>query len=320
MDSVTSLPHNIVRGTHEQLVAFLVLHVWTSHFGLPLLLAIIIFSRKIQRHPTFINLCVAFIVVGVSCSLLLYAGKITGPEPPKLLCLFQASLLYGIPALTSISAFMLVLQMFFVIRASYQGQEMLDRDHVLRSWTMLILPWFFFMTSVLGTALVGSANPDKISRNRRFFYCSVDSPWLSNTILAFAAVALLMTFVTEVWTVSLLYKRWVAVRERGSTIRWNIELNLPLRILVFGLFVIVSCSLSVIAIQQPESPAPDLIIASAASFIMVIFGTQRDILRALCFWRKSPPPLVMNKSAIANIADDTSSEMSADARRKWTRF
>jgi len=316
MDSVTSVPHNIVRGTHEQLIAFLVLHVWTSHFGLPLLLAIIIFSKKIQRHPTFINLCVAFIVVGFSCSILLYAGKITGPEPPKLLCLFQASLLYGIPALTSLSAFMLVLQMFFVIRASYHGQEVLDRDHFIRSWMMLILPWFFFMASVLVTALVGSANPAKISRNRRFFYCSVESPRLSNTICAFAALCLLMTFVTEVWTVALLYKRWVAVRVRGSTFRWNIELNLPLRILSFGLYVSVALSLSLLAIQQPESPAPDLVIASAASFVMVIFGTQRDILRALCFWRKSPPPLVVNKQGIATIADDTASQMSASSK-KW---
>jgi len=319
MDSGPSVPHNIVRGTYDQLIAFLVLNIWTSHFGLPLLLSIIIFSKKIHRHPTLINLCVAFIVVGISSSLLLYAGKITGPEPPKLLCLFQASLLYGIPALTSVSAFMLVLQMFFVIRASYHGQEMLDRDHVLRSWAMLILPWFCFMVSVIGTALVGSANPDKISRNRRFFYCSVESPWLSNAVLAFAALSLLMTFVTEVWTVTLLYKRWVAVREKGSTIRWNIELNLPLRILSFGLFVIVALSLSVIAIQQPESPAPDLVIASAASFSLVIFGTQRDILRALCFWRKSPPPLVVNKLAVANIADDASSEMSGRSR-KWTKF
>jgi len=215
MDSSTSLPHNIVRGTYGQLIAFLVLHMWTSHFGLPLLLAIIIFSKKIQRHPTFINLCLAFIVMGVSANLLLYAGKITGPEPPKSLCLLQASLLLGVSVLTSVSAFMLVLQMFFVIRASYQGQEVLDRDHVLRSWTMLVLPWFFFTASVLATALVGSANPDQISRNRRFFYCSVQSPWLSITILAFCAIALLMTIVTEVWTVTLLYKRWVAVRERG---------------------------------------------------------------------------------------------------------
>jgi len=308
MDSVTSVPHNIVRGTPEQLVAFLFLNIWTSHLGLPLLLAIIILSRTISRHPTFINLCVAFIVVGFSSSLLLYAGSITGPEPPKLLCLFQASLLYGIPALTSMAAFMLVLQMFFVIRASYYGQEMLDRDHIIRSWAMLILPWFFFMLSVLGTAVHGSQNPDKISRNRRFFYCSVESVWLSNTICAFAALCLLMTFITEVWTVVLLYKRWVAVREKGSTLRWNIELNLPLRILSFGLFVIIALSLSILAIQQAESPVPDLVIASAASFVMVIFGTQRDILRALCFWRKSPPPLVVNKLTKANIADDTSFE------------
>jgi hypothetical protein len=315
MDSSTSsVPHNIVSGTYEQLIAFLVLHIWASHFGLPLLLAIIIFSKKIQRHPTFINLCLALIVMGVSSSLLLYAGKITGPEPPKHLCLLQSSLLFGVPALTSLSAFMLVLQMFFVIRASYYGKEMLDRDHVLRSWMMLILPWFFFIASVLATALVGSANPAKISRNRRFFYCTVESPLLSITILAFGALCLLMTFVTELWTVTLLYKRWVAVRQRGSTLRWNIELNLPVRILSFGLFVIVACSLSILGIRYQGSPVPDLVTATTGSFMLAIFGTQRDILHALCFWRKSPPPLVVNKLAVADIADDGSSEMSGKGK------
>lgn len=61
----TPLPVNIVRATHGQLVAFLVLNVWPSHFGLPLLLAIVVFSKRIHRHTTFINLCLAFIIVGM---------------------------------------------------------------------------------------------------------------------------------------------------------------------------------------------------------------------------------------------------------------
>lgn len=56
---------NIVRGTHGQLIAFLVLNAWPAHFGLPVLLAIVFFSKKIYRHITFINLCVVFIIIGM---------------------------------------------------------------------------------------------------------------------------------------------------------------------------------------------------------------------------------------------------------------
>ncbi|KAG5645789.1 hypothetical protein DXG03_005326 [Asterophora parasitica] len=58
-------PVNIVRGTPAQLVVFLALNIWPSHFGIPLLLAIIWFSKKIQRHATFINLCITFIIAGM---------------------------------------------------------------------------------------------------------------------------------------------------------------------------------------------------------------------------------------------------------------
>src|ERR1700722_12719545 len=59
-----------IRGTRSDLIAFLVLSIWPSHFGLPLLLAIVLLSKKIQRHPTFINMCVTWIITGFSSSIL----------------------------------------------------------------------------------------------------------------------------------------------------------------------------------------------------------------------------------------------------------
>lgn len=58
-------PVNIVHGTHAELILFLVLNVWPSHFGLPVLLSIVLFSRKVKRHATFVNLMVAFVIIGL---------------------------------------------------------------------------------------------------------------------------------------------------------------------------------------------------------------------------------------------------------------
>ena len=64
-DPRRSMPVNIVNGTHPQLVAYLVLYIWPSHLGLPILLAIILFSNRVRRHPTFTNFVIVFMIVGL---------------------------------------------------------------------------------------------------------------------------------------------------------------------------------------------------------------------------------------------------------------
>jgi len=279
-----AMPMNIVHATHSELIFFLVLNMWPSHFGLPILLAIVLFSKKVQRHATFINLVIVFMVVGISSSLLVYAGKTSGPEPSLSLCLLQASLVYGVPGIASVAAFTLVFQMFISIRAAFYDQSYREKDHVVRLWIMIMAPYATWLVWIIATALVGSANPSNVSRDRRVFYCSVQSDALTDCLTLFAAVVLFATWVLEVWTIILFYKRWTSIDRGRSKVFTAAELNLPIRILAFGLYIMVAMSLSLLSIKSPESPAPDLVIASAATIVIAIFGTQLDILRALCFW------------------------------------
>ncbi|KAJ7755644.1 hypothetical protein DFH07DRAFT_821281 [Mycena maculata] len=287
MPSATAAPVNIVQGTQAELILFLVLNMWPSHLGLPILLAVILFSKKVHRHPTFVNLCVGFIIIGVASSILLYTGKTTGPEPSKMLCLLQASMLYGVPAFASMLALMLVLQMFLVVRATVQKQVS-QGPRTVRLYSMIGVPYLALLISILATAIVGAMNPDTVSRNRRFFYCSVHSSILSGSIAGFAAICLFATVVFEVWTLVILYKDWMVVKQPGSKPRISLELSLPLRVMAFGLYVVGALGLSLLSMKAPESPIPDLVIACAATVVILIFGTQPDIMRALCFWRKEP--------------------------------
>lgn len=280
-----AMPKNIVHATHSELIFFLVLNMWPSHFGLPILLAIVLFSKKVQRHATFINLLIVFMVVGISSSVLVYAGKTSGPEPSPSLCLLQASLVYGVPGIASVAAFALVFQMFIVIRAAFYEKPYREKDHVVRLWIMIMAPYATWLVWIIATALVGSANPSNVSRDRRVFYCSVESDALTDCLTLFAAVVLFATWVFEVWTIVLFYKRWVSI-ERGRTGMFTAaELNLPIRILAFGIYIVVALSLSLLSIKAPESPVPDLVIAFAATVLILIFGTQPDILQALRFWK-----------------------------------
>lgn len=56
--------------TQAQLVAWLILQIWPSHIGLPVIVATVVLCNKIYRHPVFTNLCCAWIFVGIASSLL----------------------------------------------------------------------------------------------------------------------------------------------------------------------------------------------------------------------------------------------------------
>jgi hypothetical protein len=279
--------NTLILGNRSELIAWLVLSIWPSHFGLPLLLAIIIFSKRIQRHPTFISMCVGWIISGFASSILLYAGQATGPEPSKLLCLVQASLLYGVPPMGSMSAFLLVFQMFSAIRSSFMRGEKNTPDPPLRLFAMLAAPYVLFIAFAIATASVGATNPDSVSRNRRFFYCSVKSPRLTNTLSLVSAVILVTTLIFEIWIIIVLYRRGMALRRQGSRLRTSMELGLPIRILIFGIYVAVGMSLGIVNVRSPSSPVPDLILATTSGSVVLLFGSQPDILRVLCFWRRT---------------------------------
>ena len=60
----------VVQANPATRIAWLVLNIWPSHLGLPLLIGTILLAKSIRRHATFINLCVTWIIVGISSSLL----------------------------------------------------------------------------------------------------------------------------------------------------------------------------------------------------------------------------------------------------------
>ncbi|KAF7433395.1 hypothetical protein PC9H_005345 [Pleurotus ostreatus] len=311
-DRPIDVPFNIVNGNHSELIAYLVLNIWPSHFGLPLLLLVIMLSKKIQRSAAFLNMLVVWIIVGMcvlhqsklellmmesiygtsrSSTLLLYAGKQSGEEPPKMLCLFQAALIYGMPPMTSTATLALVLQMFLSVRKAYLGEKLTPGDGILRTWLLLIAPYVALLLTVIATAVVGASNPSKISRNRRFFYCSVEADPLTDTMTVVAASILLATVILEIWTVVYLYRLSRTIKRTGGKVSSIIDLSFPIRIIAFGFYVMIALSLSLLSITTPRSPVPDLMISTAATVVIVIFGTQRDILHALFFWCHRPQPV-----------------------------
>ncbi|KAJ3831294.1 hypothetical protein F5878DRAFT_676426, partial [Lentinula raphanica] len=230
---------NIIHGTHAELVLFLVLNMWPSHFGLPVLLAIVLFSRRVQRHPTFINLLVVFMIVGIHHNDVnnaldsVYAGRASGAEPSHTLCLTQASLLYGMPGMYVQMLWSMISRIFIAIRAAFYNYPYREVEHIMRSRMMIIAPYAVWIVFIIATVLAGIREPAKVSRDRRFFYCSKQNCHL-------AAIVLFATFILEAWTIVLFYKRWATIERNARKLSTAFNIDFSVRILGFGVYVLIA--------------------------------------------------------------------------------
>lgn len=185
--------------TSSKLLDFwLSLHIIAGHILLPILAVVFMFLSK--RHATLVNLCFAWIFTSICSCLLLYAGKHKGPEPSYELCLIQASLLYGTTPLTAVACLALVYQVWASVFQPIQEKEHVNPTslwHAFRPKLLLASPWIIFSAWATAAASAGFHHPDRISRDRRFFYCSLDFNPISTTISIFCAIVLLITMGFE---------------------------------------------------------------------------------------------------------------------------
>ncbi|KAG9052812.1 hypothetical protein FS842_009218 [Serendipita sp. 407] len=148
---------------------------------------------------------------------------------------------------------------------------------------LLAAPWIMFSIWATAAAWLGFHNPDKISRSRRFFYCSLDFDPFSSSISVFCAAILLVTMFFEASIGVSLVRNWRAVRSGITSGR--VEISMLVRVICFGVYVFIGLVLSVLSIKAPASPVPDLWLASVGLSIVLIFGTQRNIWVAISNWR-----------------------------------
>lgn len=264
---------------------FLFLQIIPSHFGLPLLVTTFLFSKGAKRHITLINVCITWILSGVFSTMLLYAGENTGPEPDKVLCRAQSSLLYGTTPMCSVAIFMLV----YYVWTFYDSHR--HKSSTFTMYTMNTAPYLTLAGWSLAAGLLATQNPEKVNRNRRFFYCSMDNSLFSNTMSIFVAVVCLATIAMEIRIAIMLYRNLRGLRKAGES--GVISVQFVVRLLVFGIYIFMSMLFS-LATMWNHSIIPDMYAATIGIAVMLVFGSQADIWRTWCFWRTQKPQQVIN--------------------------
>ncbi|KAJ6500744.1 hypothetical protein C8R45DRAFT_978971 [Mycena sanguinolenta] len=287
-----------VEGTRAQqnasIAGFMFLQIFGGHFGIPLLLLTSVFSKKVQRHPMLVNFWVTWIIYTTSFTLLLYAGKQVGPEPPVELCVMQAAFIYGAVAMTSMAGLSVVLHLWFSLQST--------SGTLGRGWCSMLLlgsPYILFIVFSVAMGILGALHEGLVSRTRYLFYCSINLA-VVKVVPGTSGVIMLVVIIFEVLTGMEVYRRHKAFKALSRVQHDGPPLHLFIRVGIFSIYSVLAFGGCVAFWSATGADFPYFIEASLPTAAFLVFGTQEDFLRAWGiiaaarfisrpFRRRSPP-------------------------------
>ncbi|KAI0250030.1 hypothetical protein BJV78DRAFT_616409 [Lactifluus subvellereus] len=248
-------------------------HIVGGHFLVPALLVTFLFS-KARRDATLINLGATLMLSSIGSCLLLYTNEYLGPEPKKGLCIFQAAIFGASAPMWSIAALTLVLQV--------RSRVMMKANR----WPnlMVIAPYITFIFFSATIMVLGFRKPDTVTRARRTFFCSMDSPVLSLISIGFTSTMALVACGLATAMSFQLYKFLRMVRRaRRPQIR---VIPLAIRLVIFMAYLFFALATSLWSIRDRHTFIRDIYTSTFCFVYSLVFGTQRDVFRVWCFWCK----------------------------------
>nr|GAT47760.1 predicted protein [Mycena chlorophos] len=255
-------------------------------------------SSRAPRNATWQNFFTSWIISTVSYSLILFAGQIHLKNPTFGVCLAQAGLIYGIPALTAASTFGLIAQIWFSVQTLLLHKVKYER---ICTMCILILPYFVLFGMVVASWITGINNPSRVQLIGSGMYCHIGpsailyvranashKPHLislsGKASAALVALTLIPTLALEIAICIALRRNWAAFKKMKHS------LSITIRVLIFTLFGILAISLSAVFVfSNNHGAAINVVIATLPVIAVIIFASQKDILLVWMFWRPRPP-------------------------------
>ncbi|KAK0187840.1 hypothetical protein F5146DRAFT_730680 [Armillaria mellea] len=266
----------------------LLLDIWiypnfiSNTIFLPLLVATFLFSTRATRHPTLINLCMTWIFSGIFSLLLFYAGKyeVNSPDPPTLLCTVQASLMYGITPMWSVAVLVFV---YHMVATTIEGWAF-PGGSTFRMVVMLSAPYIAQLSFTIAALAISVSHPRLVSLSHRRLYCSLNHLLLYSAMGWFTFAVCVTIIAFETYLAVFMYRNYRGMRlARHST---GLHLALLLRVLIFGLYILFGIVASVVFVYTQHTFIADMYLATMGTVVLLVFGSQADVLRVWCFWRR----------------------------------
>ncbi|KAG8825942.1 hypothetical protein FRC19_010119 [Serendipita sp. 401] len=228
----------------------------------------------------------------VAC-ILLFTNHLHGPSPPAALCHAQSALMLAFPPALSCLALSLVLTVWRLAWQVHHDQTPCFSDTQFNAM-LIAFPYLIFVAFVLAGSVVG-ANSIVTRQN---FYCMTNNTIITTLSSVASLLLLLSTSVFQIWTIYIVYKRYRISRKFGRA-ETGSDISVFLRVLAFGIFVLVALILSCIALVNYTLPIADILVATFGPMIFLIFASQDEVLR--CWHIKQRDPLQDRSDSVATL-------------------
>ncbi|KAJ3847173.1 hypothetical protein EV368DRAFT_88041 [Lentinula lateritia] len=245
------------------------------------------FSSRIKRGVTWYSFMIGWILWCISHFALI--GQQTGSCPAFGFCLFQAALVYAGPPANACATLAILLQVWQSPAEEHHFCGAAGAADVPQQ--LVAAPPVTYVLVFVVTIVYGSFNSADVQRSTTGMFCNLDGGIPTRISAVLVAIFCVTMLIYELRTFNILYKNWFALRQLQSNKQNNVPVTMIVRISIFSFMPIVALGLSVLAVlptkdSHKENVLANLITASLSGAAALIFGTQRDLLRAMIFCRR----------------------------------
>ncbi|TFK25325.1 hypothetical protein FA15DRAFT_668551 [Coprinopsis marcescibilis] len=252
--------------------AFITLQLF-GLFGCLIIFITALAVKSVPRQTIWFSFVLSWFLSTISYVLLFISGHATNPEPPYALCLTQASLIYASPVMTSATTLALVLQVYFNVKNQFSNVEIRGQRMTMR--VLLGVPYLMYLAMFLGCLGAGLLIPGTVQKDPNRFYCNLVTRIPSRISSITVATLMVPTTGLAVATFWLLKGNWSSLKESIT------------RVLAFSVIGLMAMALGVVfASISGREPELNMILATVPALVVIVFGTQKDLIDAWMFWRQ----------------------------------
>jgi len=259
-------------------------------FGTILMLVTALCPRSKPRQSTWYSFTISWIISTVSYTLLFWGGALTGPEPPYTLCLIQGILIYSAPTLTAATTLALVIQIWILVRSVVASpSSKAGRVNPMFLASLLVFPYLLYVGILVGTLVVGWQDQGTVRRVGSGMYCNFSDIVPGRATTFIMVVIMVPAVVFEVLICRALHKQWILFKQQPDA------LSAVLRVVCFTFMGLLGITLSIVFFFMIHHGSDlNIVISLMPITVVLIFGTQGDLLRIWMFWKKWPQEVVVS--------------------------
>ncbi|KAF9446820.1 hypothetical protein P691DRAFT_776575 [Macrolepiota fuliginosa MF-IS2] len=238
-------------------------------------------SKYVQRRRVWYGQMVQWMIYCISYMLLFRFQRDT--EPPRLLCLLQASFIYACPPACAAGSACFMIDFYMSLSPLHRKPT----QRIRRLGLLLnSLPWVVLVSAALQVVLFAVATGDRDIAQRSHFFCNISNQEPTVVSVILVLLALVVWFFFEVQSGIILYQNRLDFKRMNYKMSLD-YVSLYIRSAIFTVGMLIAIGLSIYSLSLPPQSGPwSIALPFMPIFVAVVFGSQGDIMRVWVFWRK----------------------------------